>query len=70
MEYKKDQKEKASRTKVSNKMDTFIRRLEDHGKAESDISPLIHLAQALTSVNLTESENSDCDDQTLGSSQE
>ena len=69
-QYKKDQKEKANRTKVSNKMDTLIRKLEDNGNTESDISPLIHLAQAFTSANLSDSEYSDCDDQTLGSTQE
>ena len=45
--YKKDRKERAKRNKVSTKMDTFIKKLEENGSGGQDMTPIIHMAQAI-----------------------
>ena len=45
--YKKDRKEKASREKISSKMDEFMRTMEDEGYDSKGIASVINMARTL-----------------------
>ena len=64
--FKKDRKEKAYKSKVNKKMDTFIRKLEETGQDNSTLTPIINLAQQIMTSS-TSSQSGASDDDTYDS---
>ena len=64
--FKKDRKEKAYKSKVNKKMDTFIRKLEETGQDNSTLTPIINLAQQIMTSS-TSSQSGASDDNTYDS---
>ena len=64
--FKKERKEKAYKSKVNKKMNTFIRKLGETGQDDSTITPIINLAQEIMSTT-TLSEGSESDKDTYDS---
>ena len=52
--YRKDRKEKSIIAKQTSKMDGILRKMEDDGRTEAEMAPLIHMANAMTVESDTE----------------
>ena len=60
-QYKKERKEKTQRNKASTKMNTFIKKLEENGQNRQDITPIIHMAQAMATQSDYDSDSDTSD---------
>ena len=64
--YKKEQQDKALRTKTSSRMDGIIRKMESAGHTDQQLAPMIHMANAMIDDS---SEDSNSDNESTSSSE-
>ena len=57
--YKKEQKEKAIRSKTTSRMDGIIKKMEIAGHTETQLAPMIHMANAMVEDYSDDSQSDD-----------